>query len=178
MKWLDRAGYGYTTFYPKGTYPLDQLRITFDHQMRYSTLRYAVPLSMNDKLHAPDGYRNCGILYSCFNDHPSDGRVIAIIRVDGNIGLFGKPLYAIFLLTSRIVEILCGAWGSSDLPTDPESLEAYIASFNTTLDEPVPAYVMEILSRFKDESVPFTHDAVRSRTCLLSIQRLKLTFFI
>jgi len=100
MKWLERAGYGYTIVYPKGTYPLPQLRITFDHRMHYSTLRYKVPVSMNDKLPVPGGFGNCGMIYTCIADYPSDGRAIGILRVDGNIGLFDKPLYDIFPLTS------------------------------------------------------------------------------
>ncbi|KAF8811473.1 hypothetical protein BYT27DRAFT_7089460 [Phlegmacium glaucopus] len=145
MKWLERAGYGYTTYYPKGTYPLDQLRINFDHRMHYSTLRYRVPVSVSNKLPIPGGFGNSGIIYTCHSDHASDGRVIGIIRIDGDI-----------------VEILCGAWGSSDLPKDTEALEAYFTSFDATLNKPMPSWVFEILSRFKDESVTFTHDAVRT----------------
>ncbi|KAF8806733.1 hypothetical protein BYT27DRAFT_7256738 [Phlegmacium glaucopus] len=145
IKWLKRAGYGYTMVYPKGTYPLDQLRITFDHRMHYSTLRYKVPVSMNNELPVPGGFENGGFIYTCYTDYPSDGRVIAILRVDGNI-----------------VEIICGAWGSSELPKDTETLEAYLTSFDAILDEPIPTWVFEIVSRFKDESVTFTHDAVRA----------------
>ncbi|KAF8811474.1 hypothetical protein BYT27DRAFT_7208525 [Phlegmacium glaucopus] len=145
MKWLERAGYGYKIFYPKGTYPLDQLKITFDHRVHYSTLRYRVPVSMNSKLPVPGGFGNCGMIYTCFGDCPSDGRVAALLRVDGNI-----------------VEIICGAWGSSDLPKDTETLEAYLTSFDATLEEPMPSWVFEIVSQFKAESVPFTHEAVRT----------------
>ncbi|KAF8806727.1 hypothetical protein BYT27DRAFT_7242488 [Phlegmacium glaucopus] len=145
MKWLERAGYGYTTFYPKGTYPLDQLKITYDHRMHYSTLRYKVPVSMNNKLPVPGGFRNCGVIYTCYTNDPSDGRVIGIVRVDGNT-----------------VEVVCGAWGSSELPKDTETLEAYLTSFDAILDEPIPTWVFEIVSQFKDESVTFTHDAVRT----------------
>jgi len=86
MKWLERSGYGYATSYPKGTLPLDQLRITFDHQMHYSTLRYKIPQSMNDKLPVPGGLQNNGIIYGCYTDYPSDGRFVAILRAEGNIG--------------------------------------------------------------------------------------------
>ncbi|KAF8814503.1 hypothetical protein BYT27DRAFT_7238816 [Phlegmacium glaucopus] len=44
---------------------------------------------------------------------------------------------------------------------DAETLEAYFTSFDATLDEPMPSWIFEIVSRFKDESVTFTHDAVR-----------------
>ncbi|KAF8806731.1 hypothetical protein BYT27DRAFT_6607012 [Phlegmacium glaucopus] len=145
MKWLERAGYGYTTFYPKGTYPLDQLKITFDHRMHYSTLRYRIPVSMNNTLHVPGGFGNSGVIYGCHTDYPSDGRALGLIRVDGNI-----------------VEIICGAWGSSDLPKDTETLEAYLKSFDATLEESIPVWVFDIVSRFKNESVTFTHEAVRT----------------
>ncbi|KAF8806732.1 hypothetical protein BYT27DRAFT_7190377 [Phlegmacium glaucopus] len=145
MKWLERAGYGYQIFYPQGTYPLDQLRITFDHRMHYSTLRYRVPVSMNNKLPVPGGFGNCGIIYTCNADYPSDGRAVGMARGDGNI-----------------VDILCGAWGSSNLPKDTETLEAYLTSFDATLDEPMPTWIFDMLSRFKNESVMFTHEAVRT----------------
>jgi len=86
MKWLERSGYGYATSYPKGTLPLDQLRITFDHQMHYSTLRYKIPESMNDQLPVLGDVQNGGTIYLCHTDDPSNGRFLAITRVDGNFG--------------------------------------------------------------------------------------------
>ena len=86
MKWLERSGYGYATSYPKGTLPLDQLRITFDHRVHSSTFRYKIPESMKDKLPFPGGLQNSGIIYGCYTDNPSDGRGIGIMRVEGNIG--------------------------------------------------------------------------------------------
>ncbi|KAF8150617.1 hypothetical protein B0H34DRAFT_801557 [Crassisporium funariophilum] len=145
MKWLDRAGYGYETSYPKGSLPMDQLRITFDHQMHYSTLRYTIPLSMNDKLPVPGGLQNSGILYSCLTDYPSDGRVISISRVEGNI-----------------VEVICGTWGPSDLPIDTDTLESYITGFNATLDEPIPTWILDTIAQFHEPSITFTHEAVRT----------------
>ena len=86
MKWLERSGYGYATSYPKGTLPLDQLRITFDHQMYYCTLRYKIPESTNDQLPILDEVQNTGVIYACYVDDPSNGRLLAITRVDGNFG--------------------------------------------------------------------------------------------
>ncbi|KAJ6530365.1 hypothetical protein DFH09DRAFT_934243 [Mycena vulgaris] len=85
LKWLKRNGYGYSAICPNGKLPLDQLKISFDQKLRYSSIMFRITPEFHDRLPIPADAKNTGPIYTFLEDGVEQGRVLfALTRPDGN----------------------------------------------------------------------------------------------
>ncbi|KAJ7123948.1 hypothetical protein C8R43DRAFT_899299 [Mycena crocata] len=85
LKWLGRHGYGTSPIYPSGKLPLDQLKISFDQKLRYSSMMFRVNQAWLDRMPLPPDIRNTGPMYTFLEDGVEQGRVLfALTRPDGD----------------------------------------------------------------------------------------------
>ncbi|KAJ7195833.1 hypothetical protein GGX14DRAFT_376714 [Mycena pura] len=85
VKWLGRHGYGTSENLIAGKLPLDQLKISFDQKLRYSSMMFRVSQSWLDRLPLPPDIQNTGPMYTYLEDGVAQGRVLfALTRPDGN----------------------------------------------------------------------------------------------
>jgi hypothetical protein len=89
IKWLQREGFGHSIDgkYPKGTLPLEDLRISYDQKINYSTLEFKVSKELGERLNVPGGWEGCGPIYNCFTDGLVESRSIYSQRIEGDIGV-------------------------------------------------------------------------------------------
>ncbi|KAJ7840164.1 hypothetical protein B0H14DRAFT_3140542 [Mycena olivaceomarginata] len=64
LKWLERHGYGYSPRYPSGKLPLDQLKISFNQKLRYTSLLFKIPPGLHDRLPFPEEYKKIKPIYT------------------------------------------------------------------------------------------------------------------
>ncbi|KAJ7101457.1 hypothetical protein B0H15DRAFT_816167 [Mycena belliarum] len=84
MKWLERNGYGYSSKYPTGTLPLDQLKISFDQKLRYSTITFRIRPEIYKRLPLPRDLEDTKPIYTLLENSPDGNRrAFVLMRADG-----------------------------------------------------------------------------------------------
>ncbi|PBK99981.1 hypothetical protein ARMGADRAFT_1074807 [Armillaria gallica] len=85
LKWLRREGYGVGDTYAKNELPLDELKISYDQKLHYSTLQFHVPPELGRKLPGlPVPYDECGMIYVFIPDINKENRCISSQKIDGD----------------------------------------------------------------------------------------------
>lgn len=84
LKWLKDAGFGTAKGSSDKGLSIDELRVTYDHKMRYSTFHFNIPPDLGERLPVPGGWANSGPIYICFPDSRVDNRAIYSHRIDGD----------------------------------------------------------------------------------------------
>ncbi|KAF5347376.1 hypothetical protein D9758_011287 [Tetrapyrgos nigripes] len=128
IKWLQREAFGHSVDgkYAKGTLPVEDLRVSYDQKINYSTLEFKVSKELGERLNVPGGWEGCGPIYNCFTDGLVESRSIYSQRIEGDI-----------------VQVCCGAWGIDDLPATLEEVKSYVRSLIT--DKPIPEWFFQFL---------------------------------
>ncbi|KAF5354617.1 hypothetical protein D9757_009569 [Collybiopsis confluens] len=144
LKWLQREGFGHSIDgkYVKEALPLEDLRISYDQKIHYSTLAFRVTKELGERLDVPGGWENCGPIYNCFTDSEVENRSIYSQRIEGDI-----------------VQLCCGAWGVANLPTTLEDVKSYVKSLVT--DKPIPEWFFKILDLLGEVEDTVTCSKVR-----------------
>ena len=83
---LERAGYGVTESYPRGTLPLTDLKVSYDQKVRYSTMTFHVSRELGERLPVPGGFYNNIPIYGTLAGSRTNGRSIYVMRIDGDRG--------------------------------------------------------------------------------------------
>ncbi|KAJ7210450.1 hypothetical protein GGX14DRAFT_520458 [Mycena pura] len=89
LKWLARHGYGSSTSYPGATLPLDQLKISFDQKLRYSSMLFRISPEFHNCLPLPADLKDMKPIYTFIEDATGEtlakGRATFILmRADGD----------------------------------------------------------------------------------------------
>jgi hypothetical protein len=84
LKWLKEAEFGEADDSSNKGLSIDELRITYDHKMRYSTFHFDITPELGERLPIPGGWANSGSIYACFPDSRVDNKVVYSHRVDGD----------------------------------------------------------------------------------------------
>ncbi|KAJ7814291.1 hypothetical protein B0H14DRAFT_2522274 [Mycena olivaceomarginata] len=85
LKWLERHGYGYSTRYPSGKLPLDQLKISFNQKLRYTSMLFKIPPGLHGCLPFPEEYKKIKPIYTFLEEDVDNGRgLFVLMRPDGD----------------------------------------------------------------------------------------------
>ncbi|KAJ6454306.1 hypothetical protein C8R47DRAFT_1167414 [Mycena vitilis] len=133
IKWLGRHGYGTAGRYPKGKLPLDQLKISFDQKLRYSSMMFRVNQVWLDRLPLPADIPYTGPMYTFLEDGVKQGRVLfALTRPDGDTFLAFVGQHE----------------NSRPLPTNLAELKIFVKGLNAAA--PVPDWVFGVLDMLEE----------------------------
>ncbi|KAK0501778.1 hypothetical protein EDD18DRAFT_1347849 [Armillaria luteobubalina] len=127
LKWLRRAGYGFAGSYNKDQLPLDDLRITYDQKLKYTTLQFRVAPDVARRLPGlPAPFDECGFIYCLATDPAKETRCLFSNRVDKDI-----------------IHICFSVMGECELPTDLDAAKACVRSL--VVDKPIPQSFFALL---------------------------------
>lgn len=84
LKWLKGAKFGAADSTSTTGISMDELKVTYDHKTRSSTLQFTIPPDLRKRLPIPGGWTNPGAIYHCFTDSRVDNKAIYCSRVDGD----------------------------------------------------------------------------------------------
>ncbi|KAJ7269901.1 hypothetical protein C8J57DRAFT_1323879 [Mycena rebaudengoi] len=133
MKWLGRHGYGYSDSYPAGKLPLDQLNVSFDQKLRYSSMMFRINQSWLDRMPLPPDIKNDGPMYTFIEDGVEQGRVLfALTRPDGDTFLAFVGQHE----------------NSRSPPKNLAELKAFVEGLNAV--QRIPDWVFEVLDMLKE----------------------------
>ncbi|KAJ7673730.1 hypothetical protein DFH06DRAFT_1081560 [Mycena polygramma] len=136
LKWLGRHGYGSTDNYPAGKLPLDQLRISFDQKLRYSSMMFRVDQEWLDRLPLPPDVQNTGPIYTFLEAGAEEGRALfALTRPDGD-----TCGYCAFPRRSHTY--------SRPPPANLDELKIFARELKAV--EPIPVWVFEVLDLLEE----------------------------
>jgi hypothetical protein len=85
LKWLRRAGFGTA----EGTHPIEQLKLTYNPQIRYTTSQYTITPSLADRLPIPWGYHKTGGIFNCVPDGRVELRAVYMLKCEGDTSKYG-----------------------------------------------------------------------------------------
>ncbi|KAF8624200.1 hypothetical protein AX17_007189 [Amanita inopinata Kibby_2008] len=139
-KMIRRLGFGTANTSEPGMLPWEELKISFDQDMHYSTLSLPVTDDMIKRF--PAEAQKVGPILNYFPDSRLEHRVVFSQRVD-----------------RRIVQLCTGQWGNADLPTSLDDFKAFAKSLNA--DHPIPAWWYQFVDTLKDVEDKMTFKAVR-----------------
>ncbi|KAJ7463170.1 hypothetical protein FB451DRAFT_1139544 [Mycena latifolia] len=133
IKWLGRHGYGISDIYPAGKLPLDQLKISFDQKLRYSSIMFRINQAWLDRMPLPPDIKNTGPMYTFLEDGVEQGRVLfALTRPDGNTFLVFVGHHE----TSR------------SPPRNLAELKVFVGGLNTM--QPIPDWVFKVVDMLEE----------------------------
>ncbi|EGN97883.1 hypothetical protein SERLA73DRAFT_169006 [Serpula lacrymans var. lacrymans S7.3] len=133
IKMLKHAGYGSADPYPKGKLPLDDIKISYDPKMFYSTLELTVPPKLAKRLPIPGGIDNHPGIAMCISNAQKDCKMLYIIGADGPYRIHISP----------------GAWGMSDLPKTIDGVKKFARSM--VMDVPLPDWLFQVLDMLEED---------------------------
>ena len=79
---LKNAGYGFAETYPKGKLSLEDIRISYDPKMYYSTLELTIPPALAKRLPIPGGIDSHPSIAMCLSNR-KDRKTLYLIGIDG-----------------------------------------------------------------------------------------------
>ncbi|KAJ7932282.1 hypothetical protein B0H13DRAFT_2518783 [Mycena leptocephala] len=133
IKWLGRHGYGISDIYSAGKLPLQQLKISFDQKLRYSSMMFRINQAWLDRMPLPPDIKNTGHMYTFFEDGVEHGRVMfALTRPDGNT-------FMVFLGQHET---------NRSPPTNLAELKVFVEGLNTM--EPIPDWVFKVMDMLEE----------------------------
>ncbi|KAF7344200.1 hypothetical protein MVEN_01710500 [Mycena venus] len=133
IKWLGRHGYGVSDTYPAGKLPLEDLKISFDQKLRYSSMMFRVSQDWLDRMPLPPDIQNTGPMYTFLEDGVEQGRVLfALTRPDG-------PTFLVFVGQHEN----CRA-----PPRNVADLKPFVESLNTV--HPIPDWVFKVINMLEE----------------------------
>ncbi|KAJ7485099.1 hypothetical protein B0H11DRAFT_1722338 [Mycena galericulata] len=128
IKWLGRQGYGISDTYPARKLPLDQLKISFDQKLRYSSMMFRIDQAWLDRMPLPPDIKNTGPMYTFLEDGVEQGRVLfALTRPDGDTFLVFVGQHE----TNR------------SPPRNLAELKVFVEGLNTV--QPIPDWVFKVI---------------------------------
>ncbi|KAK7052361.1 hypothetical protein R3P38DRAFT_2859936 [Favolaschia claudopus] len=152
LKWLQRHGYGLSnsSTYPSGALPLDQLKISIDQKLRYTSITFNdISPERYDSLpwppHLPGLKRR---LYSFSEDGGEESiangrRVFMLLRGDG-----------------QHLCVFAGHYGTRQpQPNNMAEMKMYIRGMNTR--KPMPDWIFKILDMLEEHEVKASVSALR-----------------
>ncbi|PFH48973.1 hypothetical protein AMATHDRAFT_64243 [Amanita thiersii Skay4041] len=137
LKILKKCGFGSSEEDEKS---LDELRVTYDQIMHYSTIQFPVTDELYQRF--PEEARRIGPNMTCFPDSRKERKVIFSQIVDRNI-----------------VQLCAGQWGPAKLPASLDEFAEFAKSLN--YDQPVPDWWYQFLDMLREVEDLITIKAVR-----------------
>ncbi|EGN92006.1 hypothetical protein SERLA73DRAFT_191747 [Serpula lacrymans var. lacrymans S7.3] len=140
VKMLKHAGYGFADVYPKGKLSLDDIKLSYDPKMFYSTLELTIPPDLAKRLPIPGG----------MDDHPAIAMCLSNARKDR------KTLYLIGIDGPYRIHISSGAWDIADLPKTIDGVKKFASSM--IMDVPLPSWLFQLLDMLGED--PQVHETM------------------
>lgn len=126
VKLLKKAGYGFAETYPKGKLSLEDIQISYDPKMYYSTIELTIPPALAKRLPIPGGIDSHPSIAMCLSNRKSP-TTLYFIGIDGPYRIHISP----------------GAWDIAALPKTIEGVKEFAHSMTT--DVPLPDWIFEML---------------------------------
>ncbi|KAJ7468269.1 hypothetical protein B0H11DRAFT_1813877 [Mycena galericulata] len=134
MKWLERNGYGYAGTYAAGKLPLNELKISFDQKLRYSSMLFRISPTFRDQLPFPtaDLWDTCPV-YTFLEGSPDKGRGLFVLaRPDGD----------------QLMAFVGHHGTARPQPTNLAELKDYVRGLLAV--QPIPGWVHELLDMLEE----------------------------
>jgi hypothetical protein len=146
---LKNAGYGFAKTYPKGKLSLENIRLSYDPKMHYSTIELSIPPALAKRLPIPGGIDSHPAIAMCFGNK-NECKTLYFIGIDGPYrSKLIRLLYTkIVSFTSHVVHISPGAWGIADLPKTIEGVIEFAHSM--VMDVPLPEWIFQMLDMLNE----------------------------
>ncbi|THU91057.1 hypothetical protein K435DRAFT_863771 [Dendrothele bispora CBS 962.96] len=119
-EWIRSAGF---TVGPKA---LDKLTVSYDPRVRYSTFRFQMPPAVSDKVPEYEKETATGGLFAYKGDPSITQIYCGAMKIEADF-----------------VSILCGAWGSTELPDSIEGIRECLKSTSST---PIPEWIWKFIN--------------------------------
>lgn len=148
---LKNAGYGFAETYPKGKISLEDIRLSYDPKMYYSTLELTIPPALAKRLPIPGGFDSHPSIAMCLGNR-KDCKSLYIIGIDGPY----RSKLRLLLLTKQhssdhlVVHISPGAWDIASLPKTIEGVIEFAHSM--LMDVPLPEWIFEMLDMLNEDA--------------------------
>ncbi|KAK7050403.1 hypothetical protein R3P38DRAFT_2604937 [Favolaschia claudopus] len=148
LKWLQRHGYGYLPDsapsptsslqnYPNGTLPLDQLKISLDQKLRYTSIIFRLRPEFHDSLPFPPHLKHAKQICTYMDDGSEES-----IKA-------GKGMFVLVRADGGHFCAFTGHYGSTrSQPTNITEMKAYVRSFKPK--KPIPEWIFGILDMLED----------------------------
>ncbi|KAK7016955.1 hypothetical protein R3P38DRAFT_2541121 [Favolaschia claudopus] len=145
LKWLQRHGYGYldsapssgSQKYPNGTLPLDQLKISLDQKLRYTSILFRLRPEFHDSLPLPSHLKNLKKICTYIDDGSEESLKM------------GKGMFVLVRGDGGHLCAFTGHYGSvRSQPTNITEMKDYVRSFKPK--EPIPEWIFGILDMLED----------------------------
>ncbi|KAK7052374.1 hypothetical protein R3P38DRAFT_3595080, partial [Favolaschia claudopus] len=146
LKWLQRHGYGYLPDsapssnpqnYTNGTLPLDQLKISLDQKLRYTSIIFRLRPEFHDRLPFPPHLKNVKQICTYMDDGSEES-----IKA-------GKGMFVLVRADGGHFCAFTGHYGSTrSQPTNITEMKAYVRSFKPK--KPIPDWIFGILDMLED----------------------------
>lgn len=155
LAWLDKAGYGKPDSRDTKALPLNELRVTYDPKIRYSTLEFPVSDDLLKRINLPDGMSiHTGLTHPWKNNES-----VYALKTEGNFSRQFQHLHVLYS-SKPIVQLCAGSWGGK-LPTD---LDGFIKFAEERYKEkPDPEYFIRFLNLLREVEDKMTFSKVSVR---------------
>jgi hypothetical protein len=130
---LKNAGYGFAETYLKGKLSLEDIRLSYDPKMYYSTLELTIPPALAKRLPIPGGIDSHPAIAMCLGNR-KDCRTLYIIGIDGPYRIHISP----------------GAWDIASLPKTIEGVIEFAHSM--IMDVPLPEWIFQMLDMLNEDA--------------------------
>ena len=116
MKWLRRSS-------PKdadGVRTPEQLKVSYDQQMYYSTFQFTITPALANRLPIPGGYENASAIYNVVPDARLERRSIYSVRYEGDTSTFDMVF-----VEMTFIKVMCIILQFRSLVVDGEKWSAH-----------------------------------------------------
>ncbi|THU91062.1 hypothetical protein K435DRAFT_841195 [Dendrothele bispora CBS 962.96] len=120
QEWIRSAGF------TAGSEALDKLTVSYDPRVRYSSFRFQMPPEVSNKVPEFDEEQATGGFFSYKGDPSITQTACAAAKIEADF-----------------VSIICGAWGSTELPDSIEGIRDCLRSIKSST--PIPKWIWKFI---------------------------------
>ncbi|KAF8523552.1 hypothetical protein BU17DRAFT_43743, partial [Hysterangium stoloniferum] len=139
LRWLKASSANFTV--PHECSPLNELQISYDHKMAYTTCEFDVPERLFVPLRQlgfPGDYMTAAKLYVHLPLPAVDNRYMVLDRCERNY-----------------LRLMCGGWNVRDRITSYSDIKAFFG--NVKQLQPMPSWILDMFDLFEAEDVPVSY---------------------
>ncbi|KAF7310045.1 hypothetical protein MIND_00377500 [Mycena indigotica] len=149
LKWLTRHGYGAPSEpLPKDKLPLDQIKISFDQKLRYSTIIFNLSQEFHDSLPLPDDLKPLRSIISFLEDPTEE-----VLKR-------GRAFLCVMRFDANMLVAFVGHYGTvRPQPRNAAEMKEYVRDLHVTI--PIPEWIFELFDKLQEvEDTDATHSLV------------------
>ncbi|KAK7453513.1 hypothetical protein VKT23_011792 [Stygiomarasmius scandens] len=139
---------------------LDKLTVSYDPRIRYSSFKVHIPEDLAAKLPEYGDENATGGLF-LYKSDPNVGQTyIGAMKVDGDFGMTTTLVVPVRIdNVVSLVEIVCGAWGSQELPNDIDGVRQFLRANES--ESSIPDWIWKFLDLCQETEDTMRHSKVR-----------------